>query len=242
MKFFSMTIGLFLFFLFPVTSQCQTYDQEAESILKKVDEIRSPGANFIFTVQVKLDAPDAQPNIFEVRVRESTKSIVLYQQPVKQRGRALLLDGDNMWIFIPGTSRPLRISPQQQLLGGVSYADVARVVFSLDYRVIQKEDEQTGPILHLEALNPKIPYRFITLSLSQDMHPLRADFFSISKKLLRTAYYEDYQNIQGALRPMRIRIISSIDLKQNATMSYSNFIIKETPLEYYQPSYLSRIR
>ena len=45
-----------------------------------------------------------------------------------------------MWVYVPGTRQVLRISPQQRVLGGVASADVARMVFSLDYRLDSVEE------------------------------------------------------------------------------------------------------
>jgi len=104
----------------------------AQQILEHIDQIRAPSENFTFHIHVHAHTrKGVTENEFDVRVREGKKSLVLYRKPADQVGRALLLDGDNMWIFIPGTSRALRISPQQRLVGAVSNADVARISFHL---------------------------------------------------------------------------------------------------------------
>jgi len=161
-------------------------------------------------------------------------------------GRALLLDGQNMWIYIPGTSRALRISPQQQLLGAVSNADVARVVFSLDYsaETVDKSTEGDIPALKLQlvSLQENVPYKRISLWVAaQDYRPLRAEFHALSGKLLRTVYYRVYQDIEGKRRPTVLEITSALNAEEKTTMTYSRFVLKETPAEYYQPSFLSRL-
>lgn len=219
----------------------------AAEFLEHVDNVRAPGADFIFTVSAKqVGKPDAEDNIFEVRVRESVKSLVLYREPVKQRGRALLMDGPNMWIYVPGTSRSLRISPQQQLVGGVSHADVARVVFSLDYTATKAEMVQEGDRqlirLELSSKEKNTPYRTIKLYCSSAYEPVKAEFFAVSGKLLRTAHYEDYQMVLGKMRPMTIRMVSAISKNENAVLTYSAMKIEQTPQAYYQPAYLNQLR
>ncbi|AMW35897.1 outer membrane lipoprotein-sorting protein [Haematospirillum jordaniae] len=222
-------------------------EMDAASILEKVDAIRSPSDNFLFTVKLQSQTSSSEnESEFEVFVRNSTKSLVLYRQPVKQRGRALLLDGANMWIYIPGTSRPVRISPQQQLIGAVSNADVSRVVFSLDYTAdsIEKQrlDDLSALKLDLHAQKSSAPYQRIHLWIAEkNLHPLRADFFSLSGKLIRTIKYSGYQNVLGKERPTILQISDSINPTIKATLSYSGFKIQNTPEEYYQPSYLGRL-
>lgn len=219
----------------------------AQQVLESVDLVRAPGSDFVFSVNAKLlEKADAPDNTFEVKVRENTKSLVLYRKPVKQRGRVLLMDGPDMWIFIPGTSRALRISPAQQLVGGVSHADVARVVFNIDYDAKSVEVvNEGGEDLYKLGLTSKAsntPYRTIVLYCKQNYEPVKAEFFSLSGKLLRTAYFENYQMVLDKMRPMSIRMISAVAASENVVLNYSDMAVKETPKSYYQPSYLNQIR
>jgi outer membrane lipoprotein-sorting protein len=222
-------------------------EMDAASILKKVDEIRSPSDNFVFTVKVHSQTASSEDDSeLEVLVHNGTQSLVLYRQPVKQRGRALLLDGPNMWIYIPGTSRPLRISPQQQLTGTVSNADVARVVFHLDYTADSAQKDRLDDLqalkLDLHARQSSVTYQSIQLWVAEkDLHPLKADFFSLSGKLLRSIQYGGYQTILGQERPTVLQITDAINPAVKATLSYSNFKNQNTPEEYYQPSYLEKL-
>jgi Outer membrane lipoprotein-sorting protein len=111
-----------------------TWALSPQEILKKVDENRAPAATFTTTITVTSKKPDSTSTAeLVVRVKDAKKSLVLYNSPLSSKGRVLLMIDDNLWIYIPGTQNPIRISPQQQLMGQVSNADVARVVYSLDY-------------------------------------------------------------------------------------------------------------
>lgn len=239
-------------------------------ILTMVDEIRAPGENFSFRLEVNSEsASNSHSSELGVWVHQGSKSLVRYQQPIKQRNRALLLDGANMWIYIPGTRRPIRISPQQQLMGAVSYADVARVVFSEDYQVsrlieLSKKLEnhelnselfkiknmrssdssltlKPGIQLELTARYAKANYQKIHLWVTaKEFYPIRADFISLSGRQLRTIYYRDYRLILGKQRPTTLAILDAINPKNRATLKYSNFKLQKTPGVYFQPSYLAK--
>ena len=41
--------------------------------------------------------------------------------------------GDDMWVYLPDTSRPVRITPLERLSGDASNGDVARTNYAVDY-------------------------------------------------------------------------------------------------------------
>lgn len=245
MRFFQTFIACLAFAV--CAGGVRAQESDPAEILKKTDSVRSPSPNFVFSVHLlsKTRAGESESE-FDVSVRESTKSLVLYRQPVKQRGRALLLDGPNMWIHIPGTSRPIRISAQQQLVGAVSNADVARVVFSIDYDTERTEKTRIGETsalkLSLRAKQRTSSYQTVSLWVGdQDYRPLKAEFFSLSGKLVRTIHYGGYKPVLGRQRPTVLEISDAINPSVSATLTFSDFKVKETPAEHYQPAYLGRL-
>ena len=236
-------LSALMLFATPVAAQ-----PTPQQVLDSVDEVRAPGKNFVFNVTAQQTGKSNATEFFlETMVRESTKSLVLYREPEKWNGRAMLLDGLDAFIYTPGTSRALRISPAQQMASGITHADVARVVFSIDYSADAVENilsSEGQPLykLDLTAISNKNTYRNITLYCSHNYEPVKAEFFGISGKLLRTAYYENYQMVLGKMRPMGIRLISSVSSEENALLIYTNMQEKTTPAHYYQPSYLNQIR
>lgn len=219
----------------------------AAELLEHIDLVRSPGGDFIFSVNARTIGKEKSPEyILDAKVREKTKSLVLYKEPVKERGRVLLMDRQDMWIFIPGTSRSIRISPAQQVVGGVTHADIARVVFSVDYTAerveIVNENGEDLYKLSLAAKAANNPYRTLALYCNANYEPVKAEFFAVSGRLLRTAYYENYQKVLGKMRPMSVRMISAVDSREDAIMNYTDMQVKQTPKHYFQPTYLNQIR
>ena len=220
----------------------------ASAILQRVDQIRSPGADFTFMVRVDYQhGVETSTSELEVWVRERDKSLVFYRQPSHQQGRALLLDGHNLWIYIPGSRRPLRISPQQRLMGGAANIDVARVIFSLDYSADRLEVSSWQGLscltLQLTALKENATYYRIHLWVRADNYqPIRAEFFGHSGKRLRTVNYRDYQHQLGEMRPTTLEIINPLNKEEKTILYYSKLRRHKTPIEYYQPAYLSRLK
>lgn len=219
-------------------------------VLREVDAIRAPGPNFVFKVAVTVTNTTADGetarNDFEVSVKDHKKSLVAYRSPPSLKGRVLLMVEQNMWIYIPGTRRPIRISPQQQLTGAVSNADVARVVFSLDYdaTAMDEADKDGRPAyrLRLKAKEENSTYPAIDLWVERaSRNPIRADFFTLSGKPLRSIVYGDYRPVLGRSRPTRLDITSTLNAASTTTLSYSDMELRDTPESNYQPAFLDKI-
>ena len=212
-----------------------------QAILMAADQFRAPSDAFIF--DIRLIDPMNRAFDLTVRVRDRTKGLVIYNQPASFAGRAILYVGQNMWAYVPGTRRALRISPKQRLLGGAGTADVARTVFSEDYSVTGISSSGGKTILDLSAAGRGAAYGRILLTVSSsDSRPLNAEFYAANgPRRLKTQFYEDYQDVLGLPRPMRIRIIDHLDDDAETVMRYFNMRLEDTPAAWFQPSYLERL-
>src|SRR5688572_22950424 len=155
-----------------------------DEILKAVDDVRAPGPTFTFDLKLTYSRPRKEAIVqkYDVAVKEGTKSLVRFTAPEDVRGRVLLMVGQNMWMYVPTVNQPVRVSARQRLLGTVSNADVARVVYSYDYeaKLLGTENVATAACNKLE-LSPKTQdaaYGKIVLwSEVRTNHPVQAQFY-----------------------------------------------------------------
>ena len=217
------------------------------TLLQQVDAVRAPDSAFTFKVAVT--TPDGDALKLSVRVSGQVNSLVRYLEPTRSAGRSLLFVGRNMWVYVPGTRRVLRISPQQRMLGGVANADVARVVYSLDYtlEVVEELPEEGGERrrrLVLSGRSRGAAYGRIDLvAAGEEVRPLRASFFAASgRRHLKTAYFEGYREVLGRPRPTVLRVIDHLNADEETLIEYSDFALEDTPEAWFQPTYLKRLR
>ena len=216
-------------------------------LLEEVDAVRAPRRAFAFTAAIV--APDGDALTLSVRVKDRTKSLVRYLEPPRSAGRALLFVDRNMWVYVPGTRRILRISPRQRLLGGVASADLARMVYSLDYRIASVEEapEEGGERrrrLTLSRTSKGAAYARIVLVVGGDeARPLQATFFaSPDRHHVKTAWFEGYAEVLGRRRPTVLRVIDHLDGDRETRLEYSGFVLEETPDSWFHPAYLKRLK
>ena len=220
---------------------------EEPTLLQRLDAVRAPDGAFAFKVAVTTPQGDAFR--LSVRVSDRFDSLVRYLEPPRSAGRALLFVEQNMWIYIPGTRRVLRISPQQRMLGGMASADVARVVYSLDYALdaVEELPEAGGERrrrLVLSGRSKGASYgRIDMLAGGDEARPLRASFFDASgRRHLKTAYFEGYREVLGRLRPTVLRVVDHLSADEETHVEYSDFVLEHTPEAWFQPAYLKRLR
>lgn len=237
-------LSLFIFYILPIGI---SYALTPQEILEQVDQVRAPANTFTFHLKVTVNKnnQDSKAEFF-VRVKDARKSLVIYKSPPSNKGRVLLLLENNMWIYIPGTRNPLRISPQQQIMGRVSNADAARVVFSLDYSAdaVTEDvlDGQTVLKMSLTAKTTGAAYKNIILWVKNETYlPIKAEFFALSGKLLKTVYYKEYQEVLGQKRPTVLEIHDGIRESEVSIMEYSDLRIEDTPDAYYQKTFMDRV-
>ncbi|MFQ5520503.1 MAG: outer membrane lipoprotein-sorting protein [Candidatus Methylomirabilia bacterium] len=247
-------IGAVLGWLFgpPVTASAQTAAQllnAPEQLLQRIDQIRAPADTFVFKLKLTAYRGTQVSSVtsFTVHVKGSSKSLVKFTAPPKSKGRVVLMNGDNLWIYIPGSQRALRISPRQRLLGQVAYGDVARVVYSLDYRAdrVAEDTVQGKRALRLEltAQSKGATHDRIHLWVDPDtLRPIKANFLALSGKLLKVGYYKGYRWAVGRHRPMILEVHDAIRKEQYSILEYSRMRLEDTPARFFQRTYLEHVR
>jgi outer membrane lipoprotein-sorting protein len=218
-----------------------------EELLIKADEIRAPGQNFVQDVRVTLKKGNTETasNRLFTRVKGHTKSLAIFKEPPTQKDQVLLMLDNNMWIYFPKSRQPIRISPAQQLLGNVSNADVARVVYNIDYKAESVEEETSGTDkllrLFLKAKTEGAAYGSIKLWLHKDSYKLnKAEFYTLAGRLLKTTYYKGYKQLLGKDRPTFLEVHDAVKKDEITTMEYLSMKIEDTPDNYFQRAFMDR--
>lgn len=187
---------------------CSLMGQSSEESLKGVDRYRFPWPSF--SVEVTLQDGKIQQQ-WRVLVRENGDARV-EGLSTKEQGRVVLLLAQEMWLLLPNAKRPVKVSPQQRLLGPAAGGDIARFRFASDYTVSDhREEPLDGTLtqrLDLQARSKSQSYQKAVLWLNGEGQPLRSDFFYASGKQARIARYGPIVQAQGA------QVLSSLELEE----------------------------
>lgn len=240
---------IFLYFLIllslPFSANC--VELSADEIVLKVDQVRNPQLDYTISVVVTSFHPRRETRVvfYEVLAKGRDNAIVKTLNPATEKGRTLLMRGKELWAFLPEVSKPLRISLRERLIGEVANGDLARANFSGDYSAkiveMQNIDNKQYYVLELLAKSDDVTYAKVLLWAEKEtFHPLKAEFYAISGRLLKTCSYENYQMFGERIRPARLVMIDPLVKGQKSVIEYDNIIIEELPEKYFSKDYMKK--
>lgn len=220
----------------------------AQSILRKTDEIRFPQESFQVTVDIHTTSPGRSEDLhkYQVLSKGNENSIIRTIEPVLDRGQTVLMKGRDLWIFMPSVSQPIRLALSQRLTGQVANGDIARANFTGDYhpQLLRNEsiDGEDYYVLELTGVDRSVTYQKVLLWVNQSsFRPFKAEFYSISGRLLKTSRYENFDNILGEIRPTRIILEDALKSGEISVLDYSDMKLRDLPDKIFTKDYLKRL-
>src|SRR5690242_1437282 len=160
---------------------------EVEGWLRAVDAARSAFTEAKITARATNWEGDKNLGSadFDIYVKGRDRALIVFRGG-KNDGRKALTVGDRMWLLVPGAENPVPITPNQRLMGGASFGDVARMRFAEDFTAslrpgTESVSGQVCRVVDLTARSPRSPYPRITLWLDAGgEHLPRKLLFSLS--------------------------------------------------------------
>jgi outer membrane lipoprotein-sorting protein len=168
-------------------------------------------------------------------------------EPASERGQIILMKDSDLWIFLPDVSQPVRLSLSQRLTGQVANGDLARANFSGDYtpKLLRTEEieGQTYHVLELTAATRGVTYHRVLYWVNQASgRPYKAEFYSLSNRLLKTARYENYKQMLGAVRPTRLVFQDALRKGEQSILDYYDMKPRDLPDRVFTKEYLRRLQ
>ena len=210
---------------------------DAHSILKDSDQARGGGLPGIVW-EIKLQSRDGERNDEPQRILVKAvddSSVAETQEPVRFKGSKILQVDRNMWMTRPGLSKPIPISPRQRMSGQASNGDIAATNYAGDYDALmggtETLDGEACYLLDLNAKHKRTTYDRIRYWVSVKRGVgLKAEFYSVSGKLLKSARFE-YGNAiehQGKRIPFVSKmIIRDALIDAETTMEFGTVQVKK---------------
>jgi Outer membrane lipoprotein-sorting protein len=177
---------------------------DLQGLLAAVDATRNAFDEAIISARATqiVDGKESGSADFDVYVKGRDKGLIVFRGG-KNSGRKVLTNGDRMWLLVPGSRNPVPITPNQRLLGGASFGDVARLRFSEDYVAKDTGKTETAGgrscrVLELTAKSPRGLYPRVLLSADPGGKvPCGVRFFLASGKEARDVTFTKFRRQGG---------------------------------------------
>jgi outer membrane lipoprotein-sorting protein len=219
---------------------------DAQALLRQSDILRNGSASYVVHIKITNfeGARQDEEHLYAVSQKGLDKTHVEFLSP-REKGRYLLMLGDDMWIYLPDTSRPVRITPLERLTGQASNGDVARTNYAYDYDAVYLRSEKVGEtechVLELTAKRNGSTYHRIEYWLRvEDARPVKAEFYLTSGKHTKSATFDAYSEEGGRTRLARMTIYDQIRKNSHSVMEYSGFEARELADNLFHQGRLDR--
>ena len=219
---------------------------DAQALLRQSDILRNGSASYVVHIKITnfVGPKQDEEHLYAVSQKGLDKTHVEFLSP-REKGRYLLMLGDDMWIYLPDTSRPVRITPLERLTGEASNGDVARTNYGYDYDAVYLRSEKVGEtechVLELTAKRKGSTYHKIEYWLRvEDARPVKAEFYLTSGKHTKSATFDAYIEEGGRTRLARMTIYDQIRKNSHSVMEYSGFEARELPDKLFHQGRVDR--
>lgn len=221
----------------------------AESILQGVDNILSPAVDFTMLVTVKDNETGKSERMtkFKMLAKGRDDTLLMTLSPEGSRGRNLLYNGLELWVFLPSVRRPFKISLQERLTGEASNADLARANYSRDYSPslvgVETINGKQYYLLELIKKVEAVPYHRVKMWASvDDSSPLKTEFYATSGRLLKECHYDRYVQFFDIKRPTRLVLKSAVNSGKTSTLEYAEWREEPLPVKFFDKSYIDKTK
>lgn len=130
-------------------------------------------------------------------------TLMEFKSPPREKGKKILLIKDSMWMYVPGVSRPVRLSAKDNFMGtSIENKELLDYKMSDDYEVEVISNDTSSYVLELKANTASVPYPRVILAVDKSTFlPTRMEFYTLSGKLIKYMVFSDVKEIGGKLRP-----------------------------------------
>jgi outer membrane lipoprotein-sorting protein len=200
--------------LFSLSIVTSAFAVDGAELLRQVDRNLNPVSYESYRKLINVEPDGSRKEYVLYTVKKGVDMVAsLFISPASEKGRSTLRLGDNMWLYIPGVGKPIRITSLQSVVGGVfNNADILQLDYSAEYDVEQVEEDGGEYLLHLKAKTRNVAYDRLRLWADKKrMLPTRIECLTEAGMLIKTLYFKEVKDFGGGIvRPSVIETDSPL--------------------------------
>ena len=219
------------------------YSQDADAILKKLDEVMFSSEDMTGTMRVVMIDKNGKQEIREATVQQkgTDKRMFRFTSPASQAGIAILsLPDDIMYLYLPayGKERRIASSAKNQNFAGTdfSYDDMESKSYSGKYTPKLISEENSSYILELIPKGRSDYSRIVVRINKNDYYPESMEFYDKGNNKVKTATYTfkkigDYWNASEVemtnLKSDRITKMQMSEVRYDVGLTDDDFTVRK---------------
>jgi hypothetical protein len=219
----------------------------ANDLVRKAEEIRNPQKDYKSSIKLidnkkgKLDE-----RTYETMIKGRDKALIKFLTPQSEKGTKVLMVDADMWVYVPSTAKPIRISPRQRIAGNAAYGDVARLNFTENYEATYVRDDKlngkVARVLDLKAIEGKlVTYDHVEYWIEKKTNkPLKAVYMTDSGKVIREAEFKTFKKVLGIDRPTEMFLTDKLTKNHTTKIIFEDSTEIDVPDLLFQKQNLNR--
>jgi negative regulator of sigma E activity len=242
---------LLLSFGIPLFAQETVGTPDFTAMISAIDSLSTVNETDFSSV-VTMVSEDPEEGILTRRVQmyhrdaEELLTMVILE-PEVQRGQAHLRQGDNIWSYDPQSRKFTHVSMGESYQGTTARnSDFYAFSFSKDYRIVDHAEERLGKldawVIGLEALRDDVTYSTVRIWIDKASKLLlKVEDYSLSRRLMRTLFYTQYNRVQGHVFPTRTVMIDNVTAGRRTQMDVANVSFAKLPDYVFTRAYIEQL-
>ena len=252
----SIVFGLFFLLLAPLIFA--TPNAEYVDLLRKVDHLASFSGHDLsaeYTIQKRDPGGAVSTTVATMFRRDSADQfLILILEPLNDRGKGYLKQGDNLWLYDPVSGSFTFTSARERFQNSSARnSDFSRSNYSEDYTVVSAKKERLGTfdctVLDLRAVNNRVSFPIVRLWVCENNLVRQIQDFSLSNQLMRTTAIPTYQRVGEKWLPLTMVILDHLVFQnvagrrefERTTITIREPSLQTLPNSVYTKEYLERV-
>lgn len=161
--------------------------------------------------------------------RKDNKVRMDFTGPAVEKGRRMLDDEINIWMYMPRTSKVMKVPLKQTFMGSdASNRDVFRLNFSRDYDLAGTTPGENGMILiELNAKDQSVAYSKVIFTFDiQNRVPVQQEMYTLSGRRIKVIEYSQIISVEGRNMPTLIIIKDELQKNTYTRLEYNQIKAK----------------
>lgn len=225
-------------------------DPNFTAMLAKIDELNNFPTDFSAVASIVSEKPGEDPNVIQAQMfrrDRDKKFLILILAPDVQRGQGYLEVDNNLWFYDPQSREFSHSSLKENFQSSdAKNSDFNRTSLAKDYTVTSWKEGTLGVypvyILDLKGTNDEVTYPYMRLWIRKDLGiVLKSEDYSLSKRLMRSAYYPNYVKVGEQYIPSRMLFIDELDKGNKTQLTLRDPSVAALPDYIFTKPYLERV-
>ena len=254
----AMPVAFGMFFLLFAPLIFAAPNAEYMNLLRRVDQqvnFTEHDLSAEYTIQKRDPGGSVSTTVATMFRRDRTDQfLILILEPLKDRGKGYLKQGDNLWLYDPASGSFTFTSARERFQNSSARnSDFNRSSYSEDYTVVSARKERLGAfectVLDLRAVNNRVSFPIVRLWVCENNLVRQIQDFSLSNQLMRTTAIPTYQRVGEKWLPLTMVILDHLVFQnvggrrefERTTITIRDPSLQTLPNSVYTKEYLERV-